>query len=322
MSRQFTPDQRKQLLSAFFELDKSQFNKCLAPGMECPLVAIRAHSLPNSSVLDLLARDGHVKTIRKRTDRERGPILLFENVGRNQATTFQGFCSQHDSDIFKPIETGHFDPENVEYLFLLAYRAVARELHALLDGAFKNQLGYQKRVEIGFDPANEPSQAGLLAIDRMMTAYETYVYKCKFDESLLSQNYRRVMHDVIHLDHEEATVAVCSLFSIDEIRQEDCVRVALNLFPLRDTKSVAVFSYLPEDATQVRIWLGSILNSSDFYQKYLLSKAILSHCENFVLSPAYFKKWDSQKKAAVTAYFTRTLLAQGFEVESRDLFLF
>jgi hypothetical protein len=72
-------------------------------------------------------------------------------VGRNFATTFEGFCSNHDAILFRPIETQIFDLANDEQLFLYAYRAIVRELHASMEAAIKLQFGYQGRVEAGLD---------------------------------------------------------------------------------------------------------------------------------------------------------------------------
>jgi hypothetical protein len=72
--------------------------------MTCESSAIRAHSIQNSQTLDLLVRNNHVKTLTKRIDKEKGPEISFGDVGRNQATTFEGFCSRHDAEIFAPID--------------------------------------------------------------------------------------------------------------------------------------------------------------------------------------------------------------------------
>src|ERR1039458_8156854 len=83
------------LLSSFFERDKLRLQRCLAPGMTCKSRAIQSHSVQNSRVMDLLARDGHVKALGKRIDKKMGPVIRFEDIGRNQATTFTGFCYDH-----------------------------------------------------------------------------------------------------------------------------------------------------------------------------------------------------------------------------------
>jgi hypothetical protein len=187
-------DAKQELLSHFFKQSGWQLNRCLAPGMTCTAEAIRAHSIQNSQVLHLLARDGHVKALTKKIDGNSGPVISFDDVGRNRATTFAGFCSEHDSNIFKALDLNPFNPANPEHLFLIAYRAVARELHAQMDGAAKIQGSYQKRVELGIDSGDGPTPAGMVAVEHMMRSYLTYVYKCSLDEALVSQNYAALSH--------------------------------------------------------------------------------------------------------------------------------
>ena len=296
--------------------------RCLAPGLNCAAPAIRAHSVQNSQVLDLLVRDGHVKAPKIRFSLASGPALTFDDVGRNQATTSAGFCSEHDASIFKSIDNHAFRSDS-EYLFLMAYRAVARELHAQMDGAYKIQGGYNKRVELGIDSRDEPTGAGMLAVQHMMKSYQTYVYKIPFDEALVSGNYDAVSHLVIELQHQVPTIAVCSHLSLDDLsRNGDPIRVSLNILPLDIGQSVAVFSYLSSEADLVRVGLHRILTSEGEYQKYLLSKLVLNNCENFVVSPSYYDQWNCEKRKAVTDYVVETLYTGKLEVENPDLYLF
>lgn len=291
--------------------------------MGCTATAIRAHSLQNSRVLDLLVHHGHVTTLAKKIDKGNRPKIFFDDLGRNQATTFSGFCSEHDAEIFRPIDTKAFCLADPEHLFLVAYRAVARELHAVIEGGVKIQSGYLKRVELGLDSGDEPGHAGMLAIEHMIKAHQMYLHKQSFDDVWVSKQYDRIVHDVIKIGHEEATVAVCSLFSIDGVtRDGDWVRVALNVLPLNRKESAAVFSYLPEDAALAHASLGLILTSDGYYQKYLLSKLILNNCENFVVSPAYYANWSAEKREAVTDYFTQTLFTGNIKIENEHLYLF
>ena len=123
--------------------------------------------------------------------------------------------------------------------------------------------------------------------------------------------------------HQQPTVAVCSLYSVDNLsRGDDWVRVALNVFPLSKTESAVIFSYVPEDARLVVTSLNETLTSEGAYQKYLLSKLILNNCENFVISPTYYEEWREDKKADVMAYFTDTLITGNLNVENKNLYLF
>jgi hypothetical protein len=51
-----------------------------------------------------------------------------ELVGLNFASTFTGFCSNHDGQLFSPVENKIFVTQQ-EQCFLLGYRAIARELY-------------------------------------------------------------------------------------------------------------------------------------------------------------------------------------------------
>jgi hypothetical protein len=314
---------KNEMRDFFFKASKAQFNRCLAPGMQCQAKAIRAHSVQNSKVLDLLCRNDHVKAIAKRIDKGKGPIIYFDDVSRNQATTFTGLCSKHDTEIFRPVETQPIDPTNQQHLFLIAYRAAIRELHAVMDGARKIQLGYLKRVEVGWDSGDEPSPAGMFAVHHMMKAYLSYLFKQQLDAALAAGHYEQLVHRVFYIAHPQPTIAVSSVFSIDgAVRDDDWVRVALNILPVSPKETVVVFSYLLADQGLVVNALAKILTSNGHYQKYQLSKLILNNCENFVLAPSYYDTWSAEKTNAVTQYFVQTLFTGNLDEENDQLYLF
>ena len=127
-------DIEKKMLAYAFDADKWKFKKCLEPYMQCNGSIIRAHTVQNSKVLDLLVRDGHVVSFKHWYEKDRGPIIDYGLVGRKEATTFTGLCDEHDNEVFRPIDTNDINAENQQHLFLLAYRAVLRELHATMEG--------------------------------------------------------------------------------------------------------------------------------------------------------------------------------------------
>jgi hypothetical protein len=228
-------------------------------------------------------------------------VIQFEDVGRNEATTFTGFCSEHDAKIFMPIEVEDFEVTNSECLFLIAYRALAKELHAQMEAAFRIQGSYNERVRLELDTGNEPEPVGMLALGYMIQSFATYEYKLLFDQALVSHDYSRVVHDVISIEHDLPAIAVCSLFSFAQHGND--VRIALNVLPLNAGESVAVFSYLTSDASLARALLNPILSSTGFQQRYFISKQILNSCQNFVVSPIHFDKWSGEKRDAICDYF-------------------
>lgn len=206
---------RKQLWRTLFQLRGSRYSKCFAPGVECDGEAIRAHSIQNAKALDLICEDGHVSAPIMRMTRDAPPTVEFGRVGRNKASTFAGLCSDHDSAIFSPIELEEVDWASSEHLFLVAYRAVLFELHASCAAAAVVQGAYLKRVDLGIDPEDEASEAGIIATHRLLVAYQMYLYKLAWDDLYLSRTFNGVEHDVLTFQVRQATVAASTLFSLD-----------------------------------------------------------------------------------------------------------
>ncbi|MBC2704882.1 hypothetical protein [Desulfobacula sp.] len=297
MSAEWTDEKRKEMLASFFKTAKSEFNRCLEFSMTCENKTIRAHSIQNSRILDNLVVDGHVTMFNLRIDKEKGAQVDYALVGRNNATTFSGLCSDHDNTIFKPIDDEAIDLKNKQHLFLLAYRAVHRELHATMDAAVKIQSSYIKKTELGLDPKDVPSEAGMIAVQKMMISWETYRYKTDFDMAYIKKDFDKICHNTFVFELENPTIAVCALFSVDNhVANDDALRIALNILPISQTQTFVVISYRDVDSLHARAALDRVLTSNGFHQRYELSRFILNNCENFVMSPTYVDSWTDEKK--------------------------
>jgi hypothetical protein len=310
-------------LQRFFKANKSRFRKCLEPQMACDNAAIRAHSVQNSQTFDLLAKDGHVIGLPLRFSKD-GPELEFRPVGRNEASTFTGLCNEHDTAIFAPIETKPLDLSDKGQLFLFAYRSVTRELHVVMEAAIKLQTEYNSRVERSLDPPNEMSPAGLLATEYLIKAYQTYLYRTdNFDKAFFSGDHNEIEHDTILLSGQKPSIAVSSLFSLDDVQtSDDVVRVCLNVIPISYNETVVIFSYIAEDNGLARAALDHVLCSAGEYQKYELSKIIIDNIDNFFISPKHFESWSIDKVNFIKARFVKTIFRSRQIEDHPDLMLF
>ncbi len=95
---------------------------------DCSKRIIKAHSISKSASLKDISIDGHILTTFKAISKDQiNSKILPKRIGINQASTFTGFCSKHDKELFSPIEDKTF--ELTQYnCFLVAYRSLAREL--------------------------------------------------------------------------------------------------------------------------------------------------------------------------------------------------
>jgi hypothetical protein len=72
-----------QTVAKFYDLQRKKYAKCLYVGFGCHEKPVRAHSIQNTKVLDLLQKDNHVIVPLQKLSPETGPMTEFTLVGRN-----------------------------------------------------------------------------------------------------------------------------------------------------------------------------------------------------------------------------------------------
>ncbi len=313
----------REALAKFFRINNLKYGKCLEPHMECDQKAIRAHSIQNSSAFELLSENNHVITLRPRFSQS-GPEIEYKSVGRNEASTFTGLCNQHDTKIFVKIDNEPLNIADREQLFLIAYRSVTFELHAVMEAATKIQSAYSSRVDMGIDSADEPSPAGIIATEQLMLSHATWRYREKhFDQAILDCCYAGIEHDVIEMENQRPCLAVSSFFTFEDRTVSAYLSgITLNVFPVSENKTIAILSYAREDSGAARVFLDRVLTSNEEYQKYELSKLILSRTSNFFISPRHYQSWSHEKTQRIKNEFIMTVCAQQEIDEHQDLMLF
>lgn len=311
--------ERKELFGRMMVQRKSSLDLCLFPGQVCARRAIRAHSVQNSTVLEMLSRDGHVVMLMSKLSitQDEPVSYSFELVGRNRATTFTGLCSEHDAELFRPIDTEEIDTNNSLQLFLLSYRSLLREAHASLKAALDTQLAFQQGVEKELFPKDES-----FADDWMIAACLVEIVKQEYENAALKKEYHRIEHCVFHLDVEPC-LAVSSMFSteIQAENREGPAFVTLNIFPQGATTTV-VFSFEQSQKGPAIQAFNHIWEATGHYRLYELTKLVLRKCENFVLSPTVYDAFSEGQRDAITKFFERNTCGHSFDMNAPELFLF
>lgn len=313
--------EKLETVNHFFKVHGISTDRCHEPTEKCEQKAIRAHSIPSGTVIDRLAREGHVVMPQLKLKLPPPAKIEFKRVGRNKATTFSGLCAQHDNDIFRPIDDALPDLADNAHLFLLAYRAVLREYHVVLQNALRFQSTYQKRVEVGLSPGTEPCDFGMFATAHLCNAFECYEYKRHFDLAYLANDWSQLEHHVVILKNQSPSIAVSSMFSLDDVDAAETPRVTLSIYPTESDVAV-VFSATPSDAPFVDACLHRLLTSESYYEKYLISKLVLQSCDNFVMDPQYYDSMPQERKEAICQFYVDTVLSNAEDHDDERLYLF
>lgn len=298
-------------LGELHQLLNAKYEKCLFPTMKCDHPAIRAHSVQNRNALQGIAEGGHVTSL-KLAFKGGKPSMDFASVGINDASTFHGLCAKHDNDLFKPIDDNPIDPSCTEHLFLLAYRSVTRELHAVLKGASQMQTGYQQKIKSGVVSGQEPSQPGMEALEHLVKAYGTYEYRREFfDKCLEAGKFETIKHSKIEFEHTTAPfIATSSFFSADlKAWGEPFAGVAVNILPIAETRSLVVFSYAASHSTVVRKYLKPVMTGGIRKRLFELSILIVDRVENVFFRPSHVNGWPQEKRDFVAEQYGATINA-------------
>jgi hypothetical protein len=206
----------------FSELDEASrkvlsTGECLVPQAmksECSGTIVSAHTVPRSGSLAKIARTGHVYSFIPSLGNliKHGGRLQPQLVGVRRASTFTGFCSFHDNSIFSKIESQAFRA-SPEQCFLLAYRALARDI-------------YNKRAQATVSKSMRQMDRGKpieqqLATQAFVSLYELGTsaglrdleyYKSIYDDCLLAKDFGSVRAYVIELNYAPPIMCSSSTF--------------------------------------------------------------------------------------------------------------
>jgi len=140
-------------LSSFYDKKYCSIPKSMKH--ECSKRIVKAHSVSKKSSLKDISKNGHVLTTFKTISKDKiTSKIVPKQIGINIASTFTGFCSKHDKELFSPIEDKPFEitPYNC---FLVAYRALAREL--FVKKSSSGTFDLIKDLDKGFSLVNQLS---------------------------------------------------------------------------------------------------------------------------------------------------------------------
>lgn len=311
-----------QNLQLFVKAQKAEYSRCLHPSMDCKEKPIRAHSIQNSRILDLIQTDGHV--IMPGYSLEKGkPKLGFKKVGRNEASTFSGLCSKHDTELFKAIDSEKFNDDSRVHRQQLAYRAVMHEFHTDLENAERaNALHYETCKAEGTAPNTTETAAVHLWAQWIKKSQNVYAYRRRHFDSLIENGKEPLLrHLIITMDNQAPVLACSALFSTGFTADDEIIGPMLNVVPLNDKQSVALLSCPAKQWAEIKRTLSNVFDADEKTLKHELAKLIIERVENFTLSPAHYAKWSDDRKARVLWEFEKSLTGGKLE-DHPDLNIF
>ncbi|BAH40766.1 MAG TPA: hypothetical protein DGD08_18205 [Gemmatimonas aurantiaca] len=293
-----------------------RFKTCLHPEAgpsACSGPIVRAHTVRRAADLSVIARKGHVY----QTSADLGDLhlnkgrLLPKLVGINEASTFFGFCSKHDSATFAPLEATALVPTD-EQALLLTYRPLCLELYAK-----ERQLESLEIARQGDKGRSLEEQFGLQEYVLLMRlGMETSLrdlrrHKSRFDADLLARDFAEARYVAVELDVPPDLM--CSGFvqphyTFDGERIQDLSDLKTELqvmsFSLASTAKggVAVFAWRSDSDAASSELVDSLLRLEVVDIPHALVRYATSEFENTYYRPDW---WDGLQQTDKDALVDR-----------------
>jgi hypothetical protein len=282
------PDKRLEyVVNGYWE--DTDFKICLGSFVgKCSGKAISSHSIQNNRILNRISEESHLYEIGSKL-REKEIILEFRKISKNNASTFFGFCQEHDTVIFKPIERDEYRHLPVQN-YLFAFRSLALEYHKK-----ERELRSIKKVMRDFPHTMLNSDVvyryRLCQLD--VRDYKKYYYL--FRNGIQSENYGSIRTYQCQLDFE-IQFAACSSFSIaydlkgkrinDKHSLSNNVSlIFFNAYPVEGATNILI-SYFEQDELKYKSYFDQLEGLSQSNLIKYLNYLIIEHTENIFLKLA------------------------------------
>ena len=232
--------------------------------------------------------------------------------GIGNASTFTGFCTKHDNEIFAPLEKAPFTA-NREQCFLLAYRALARELYLKTN----TRIHYERRLphfaeQLGPD---HPFVLGVAAFTQGTVDGERDLssHKRDYDRSLLASDHSGVNSYVF--EFAAPPPVMCSgAFIPEHTFTGKQLEVLPNRSPTRQTEMTVssfadirgqgfiVFAWLDDPKGYAAQFVDSLSNIPDPQVTGPLLRFTFEYCENVHIQPCWWRNLSALTQQALISH--------------------
>jgi hypothetical protein len=242
--------------------------------------------------------------------------VIEEDIGINEASTFEGFCNKHDTEVFSPIEANNIDYNNMEHLFLLLYRSITREY-------YESNKGYFLLRDVVNDLIKDMSQDNMLGPCLLIQLYLQYCecfYLDQIKESadICLQNgiwdnnylYFHITLDKFLPIFMNSFFAVqgtnCDILYTKDITKEFPLFCSVTVIP-QDNKTNIFYSVAKEQCSELSAFLRQFVNKNIEELELFLSDLVIRNSDNFYISPDYRAKIPSNIKMKILEIFKKTI---------------
>ncbi len=281
----------------------------MARGGACRSPVARCHSVSRSKDLSAIAVDGHVYSVDRAI---KGVRRLGEEwttprkAGIGLVTTFSGFCNEHDTELFKLIDSGQM-PLNEYGLAQLGYRAIAREVYTKRIGLSLEQsaheipglTGRERREHLKFMRwFHGWTRLALADLERVWAAFDAAAWQG--DTPIEGVAFRLRQPPDIMVSGVVAPKWDALGDQIQDPRQTREMQYWTCFLCASGTEGLAVFAWPKAHRSVARHMLTSLRSTHDFANA--IAGYVLQTFENAVLAPSWYESLSSRARQTIERF--------------------
>ncbi len=272
---------------------------------------IESHTIQKSSLRLIANKRNQVYTqhtsLSSSTD-----IVFIKKLGVNKASTFRGFCSRHDNEIFRPIED-HPLQLTKEQVALHSYRAECRQLYFF----FRLRAYYQNHILP--HAVNESKLYGKLGLCfHLQTGSHCEVFSNAREASMISairsRDYSNMRYVALVFDTvPEIMTCTCIVPSIDvqgnhlqyPYGSAPLHTLCISLLPYNERKGVLLFSWYNKSHINERFMqpLLTLLTLDAAAIPDTVVRFLFHHVKDIYFSPRWWDKLPTNAKDNLSQRF-------------------
>ncbi|MGV0754381.1 hypothetical protein ACTS95_09990 [Empedobacter brevis] len=266
----------------------NSIDTCYYPG--CTNKSINSHILQKNGILSAIASNNHLweHTI----DQFQEGVFKFKKKGLNKIFSFNCYCNEHDTILFKKIEGEKINFEDYESCLLFTLRTVYNEI-------------YRKEVNIGMYHCylkEKPEKFNNFDFRQHVRQEKLGLQDLKNLENDIWSDYINKTESFIFKSRKLPEIGIClsAFFTYDttdelnEIFQktgkhaESTSEIFVNLFPYREN-AVMMMAHHKRDSAKVGQYFNSYFEDEIIAQTKI-TNLMLFNCETWVINDSFYEK--------------------------------
>lgn len=294
-------DSPEQIISNINKNVKNKRWTCLIDGCNKP--AINSHILQRNGILNNVAEDFHVSEIKaidiyawkgKKLPNE---ILQIKATGTLHSHAYPTLCSDHDTQIFKPVEAHPIDFQDYQKTLLFAYRTI-------LSLYRKEEIVMEKDTRMVNSQVLQSNPGAKVELDRISKRLKIQKHLLDLRKTVLDKIVSDFDLGTESFDHRIFMYPLTKVYaSAVLICPETADHVCINIFPYEQQTLVILTTGKTISEWKTK-FIGSWkdLGQSEFEKR--LTGFLTRQCENWGVSPLIAKNMSEELKGKL--FFART----------------